>query len=219
MHFCLARSKVYRLYLLSWPFVKGARKSCSHRSHSFSVVSFHFSPDTHFPYSWGFDCCHADAINRHCIALDKKNCVYSFKTGDNHISTPPRSHWHIQNGKVTQLPRLVPADHVAPPANHVAPPAAAPVPAVRRAKVGENVDVGLCCMDLYGTTLQTYCNKTCKTTGFSLHVLFCSYFCSLNVDDESAGTSLHQETAGDDTDGGNDYHYDVIVAVSVINYR
>ena len=72
IHFCLVRSEVYHLYLLSWPFVKGARQSFSHRSHSFSVVSFHFSPDTHFPYGWGFDCCHADAINRHCIALDKK---------------------------------------------------------------------------------------------------------------------------------------------------
>ena len=72
IHFCLVRSKVYHLYLLSWPFVKGARKSFSHRRHSFSVVSFHFSPDTHFPYGWGFDCCHADAINRRCVALDKK---------------------------------------------------------------------------------------------------------------------------------------------------
>ena len=72
MHFCLVRSEVYHLYLLSWPFVKGARKSFSHRSHSFSVVSFNFSPATHFPYGWGFDCCHADAINRHCIAPDKK---------------------------------------------------------------------------------------------------------------------------------------------------
>ena len=42
IHFCLVCSKVYHLYLLSWPFVKGARKSFSHRSHSFSVVVFIF---------------------------------------------------------------------------------------------------------------------------------------------------------------------------------